>query len=1060
MAGLHIKRQVIAGFPLVLCVSWFFDITSEGIERTEEAIDQDEDQLSEADARVLEFRPSVALDMGSADRRQVTLLRCTFALKSEDREAEQDAMLDLLPSLEDFASRIAEQHSAELIVSSNGTFEFLFGYPLAYENDSVRAVAAGLRVLNASDEIGNESLGALRVTIAITTELVVVEKTDEIPLRVVGTASQMAAWMQMQVAPNSVTLDEPTFRQLRNRVKCDELGEMTNPQLEVSGKFYSAREFSESAMLGSNEGTSLVVGRESEIALIMDRWERALDGEEQFIILRGEPGIGKSTLIRETIKRAEETSELLVIPMFCSSFASNQAFSPIIDYLSGSVLGIQRNDSEEEKTSKIRSMLAGIGLDADTTAPLIEKLLSFEHSGLDPEARNEMLNSLLEIFKASAKRKPVILIFEDLHWADPSTMEIIDLLVNQTANTKVLGLFSTRPSVQLGFESSSNVATLDLQRLSRRMTERLVGNVLGELHLAPEFIEQIVAETAGNPLFVEELTKAIAESADLEAGGNFSDLKMPGTIQQSLAARIDNLADAKPLVQLCSLLGRSFSYELLLAVSKTENEELLREELQVLVKSEFLFQDGTVPDCSFRFRHALVQDAAYQSLLKATRKQLHQQVAEILETQFSENAESSTQLLAFHLEESGQIEKSVGFWTRACGRALNSSSSQEAKNLAESGLSALRSLPESRERDTQELVLTGMLGRVLVSSMAYTDPKVEETYSRALVLCESVGDAPQMFPLVVGMWMYFQVKGEYDESLNLAQRLFRMAEAQGNLSYKYEAHYCNGFTNYFRGDFAASRSHFEQSMELELEIKNTHGSDFSFFTSIMGDDSRVHVRTIFANLLWYYDENEEAERLMSEGVQLAIDQDNPIEIVWAKFQSSVYKIQFENFEEALADLKPAIEICREKGFTFFLILGEFNLAWLEMQLDKTASKEALTEYIERMEGSLGYYKMIGCKQANSHLYNSFIRSLIRLGDLDRASTTLKEAFRDAEVRGENYMMPALFVTQGMLALELGDSKQANAAFKKAEEKALEIGSAPYVRIAQNLLQGSREPQSA
>jgi tetratricopeptide (TPR) repeat protein len=496
-----------------------------------------------------------------------------------------------------------------------------------------------------------------------------------------------------------------------------------------------------------------------------------------------------------------------------------------------------------------------------------------------------------------------------------------------------------------------------------------------------------------------------------------------------------------------------------MAVSKTENEDLLREELRVLVKSEFLFQDGTIPDCSFTFRHALVQDAAYQSLLKATRKQLHGQVAEILETQFMEIDESSPELLAFHLEESGQIQKSVSFWTQACQRALDSYSLQEAKSLAESGLSALHSLPESRDRDAQELVLTGMLGRVLVTSTAYTDPKVEETYSRALVLCESVGDAPQMFPLVVGMWMYFQVKGEYEESLDLAQRLLRMANTQGNLTYQYEAHYCNGFTNYFRGDFTASRSHFEQSLEIELEIKKVHGHEYSFFTSIMGDDSRVHVRSVFANLLWHYDEKEEAERLMSESEQLAIARDNPIEIVWSAFQYSVYEIQCERYEEALAILKTTVEICREKGFTYFLILSEFNLAWIEMELDKNASKEALTAYIERMEGSFGYYKMIGCKQANSHIYITFIRSLIRLGDLSRASTCIEEAFQDAEARGEYYMMPALFLTQGMLALELGETDQAHAAFEKAGEKALEIGSLPFVRTARELLQQSKAQET-
>ncbi len=1055
----------IAGFPLALIASWFFDVTSEGIERTEElASPDDEDPLllgvtdgETTEAEVLSFKPSVALDMGSADRRQVTLLRCTYTLKSGDREKEQDAMLDLLPTLEEFSNRIAEQYSAELISSQSGTFEFLFGYPVAYENDSVRAVAAGLSILNESDDLRDETLEELLATVAIATELVVVETTDEHPLRVVGTASQMAAWMQMQVAPDSVVLDEQTFRQLRDRVQCDELGKMTNPQLEVSTMLYRAREFSESVVLGHSESASLVVGRESEIALIMDRWERALDGEEQFIVLRGEPGIGKSTLIRETIKRAEaETSEVLVMPMFCSSFASNQPFSPIIDYMNGSVLGLERHHSDEERATRIRDLLTNIGLDSDRIGPLIEKLLGFQRSGVDQESRAGMLESLLEVFKASATQQPVILVFEDLHWADPSTMEVIDLLVNQVANTRVLGLFTTRPAAELGFESRSNVSTLHLQRLSRRMTERLVGSVLGDLELAPEFVDQIVAETAGNPLFVEELTKAVAESRDPDVStSDVSELALPGTIQQSLAARIDNLGNAKPLVQLCSLLGRSFSYELLMGVSKTENEDLLREELQALVTSEFLLQDGTLPDCSFTFRHALVQDAAYQSLLKATRMELHGQVAEILETQFTEIAEESPELLAFHLEESGQIQRSVEFWTQASERAFNSYSLKESQNLAESGLAALHSLPESVERDRQDLILTGYLGRALVTSTAYTDPRVVKTYTRALELCESVGDAPQMFPLVVGMWMYFQVKGDFDESLSLAERLLRMAEAEGDLGKIYHARYCNGFSNYFRGDLKTSRYHFEQALELEKNDK----LDFSTASAISADDTRIQVKTVLASVLWHFDENERARELLTEALELANQWDNPMETVWAKFQYGVYSILCEDHPEARAYTLPCVEICREKGLIYFLILSEFNLAWVDMQLDILTRVEDLTPHVNKMEEAFGFYRMIGCKQANTHIYNSLIRSLITIGELDRASTYMDEALEDAESRGEHYMEPELYITQGVLALELGDAERAENSFSIAEKKALEIGSLPQIKKAkEHVLKDSKALQ--
>lgn len=1060
------------GLPLALVGSWIFDITPGGLERTDDidapatraqalaaetGIPQDGEAHSEtSDVETHEaepLKPSMAIEMGSGDRRQITLLRTTFApLANGAVDYDPEAILAALPDLEQIIEGVAERFTGMTLSSSGETFELLFGYPSAYENDAVRAVAAGLAIVK---ETGNLAESAqVAATVTVHSDLVVIEHDDaDTPIRVVGTASQITSWMQTVTTPGTVNLDEATYRQLRNRVECDPLGEHENLQIGVATSLYRARALSmqREDLEREDDGDSLVVGRESEIAMIMDRWDRALDGQDQFVVLRGEPGIGKSTLIREVTRRARQTGSVLVMPMYSSPFASNRAFHPIIEYLRGSAMGLSSESSNEERAQKMQELLVQAGLDVERAAPLMAMLLSIDDASIpsedaDAEMRANMLACMLEVFKASAKRSPLLMILEDLHWSDPSTLEIIDMLVSQGSDTGVLCLFTTRPTQHLAWETRSNVTTLELRRLSRRMTESLVQKILGDSDLPPQYISQIVSETDGHPLFAEELTKAIAESARANPSTEVTELILPSTLQQSLAARMDNLGSAKPVLQLCSLLGRQFEYQVLKTVSRTENEDALQQELRALVNAEFLFQEGALPNCSFTFKHILMQETAYQSILKSTRKQLHAQVAEILEQQFPDQAERRPEVLAFHFEESQQAEKAVGYWTASLRRALDSYALVEANSLAQDGMRALQQMPESTQRDSAEIALASMRGRALLTTRGYADPEVEQAFARALDLCETIGDTPQLFQLVVGLWMYFQVRGDYSRAISLASQLVRTAQAQDSPTQLVQAHYCSGSTLYYQNNFSESRKHFE----LALEFDEQEG-DFSA-ESASGDDTRIHVRSAYAMLLWHFGEVERATQLSQEALDIARQQNNPYGLTWAHFQNAYLLILNNQHAAAIPDCDITIEIAYDKGFGFFQPLGEFlkHLGEVTLASQPDLGPDPgieLAEHMQDLEQALARYKQMGCRLSITFMYLSIADALLAQGRHAEAKQHLDNFKHDMNSRGEMCYASELPRLQGLLALSQGDTVGAESALSAAVDIARQAGSIGLARRA-------------
>src|SRR6266702_2998332 len=590
-----------------------------------------------------------------AERRQLTVLFCDLVdstvlasqLDPEDLRAVVRAYQEVCAKvIARFEGHIAQYLGDGLLI--------YFGYPLAHEDDAQRAVRAGLGMVEAVGQLTTrlvEERGVqLAVRLGIHTGLVVVGEVgggtrhEQLAL---GETPNLAARLQGIAAPNTVVISAATLQLLGGFFACQSLGApplkgFAQP-LEVYQVLYESMARSRLEAAGST-GLTPLVGREQEVGLLLERWAQVKDGLGQVVLLSGEAGIGKSRLVQVLQEQVATEPQAWLTPCQCSPYYQHTALYPMIELLERVALRFEREEAPAQKLSKLEGFLVQYGLPLAETVPLLAALLSlpltadYAPLAVSPEQQKQKtLHTLLTIMVRIAAQQPVLFVMEDLHWVDPTTLELLSLLVDQGPTTRILVLLTYRPDFSPPWIGRSHLTQVTLNRLPRRQAAEMTDRVAHGKALPPEVVEQIVAKTDGVPLFVEELTKMVLESGLLQEWderytltGPLPPLAIPTTLHDSLMARLDRLATVKSLAQLGATLGREFSYELLQAVSPWD-EETLRRGLQQLVAAEFLYQQGLPPQATYLFKHALIQDTAYQSLLRSTRQQHHQRIAAVLE---------------------------------------------------------------------------------------------------------------------------------------------------------------------------------------------------------------------------------------------------------------------------------------------------------------------------------------------------------------------------------------------------------------------------------------------
>jgi len=576
--------------------------------------------------------------------------------------------------------------------------------------------------------------------------------------------------------------------------------------------------------IAQTRGLTPLVGRESEVTLLLERWEQVKAGQGQVVLLSGDAGIGKSRLV-QTLKEHVADEPHNRWECRSSPYFENTALYPLID-LFQRLLRFQAEDILEEKLEKLEQTLRQYRLPLEETVPLFAPILSLSENHYPPlnlspqRQRQKTLETIVMMLLERAERQPILFILEDLHWTDPSTLELINLLIDQTPTASVLMLLTCRPTLQPSWSHRSYLTEITVNRLSPAQVEQVVHRLTDGKTLPTEVLAQIIEKTDGVPLFVEEMTKAILESGSLkevdehyELTGALSTFAIPATLQDSLMARLDRLVTAKAVAQYAAVIGRQFSYDLLQAVSQVD-ETTLQRELGRLVEAEIVYQRGVPPQATYTFKHALIQDAAYKSLLKSTRQQYHQHIAQVLEEQVPETTEAQPELLAHHFTEASLTEKAVHYWYHAGQSAIKRSSYVEAISHLRQGLELLQTWSETLERLQQEVDMLIALGASLLATKGYAAPEVGETYTSARQLCQQLEDPQRLFPVLRGLWNYYNVRAEYQEAQTLGEQLLALAQHIQDCAMLVAAHRALGTTVFQQGAVVVAHRHFTQGMAL------------------------------------------------------------------------------------------------------------------------------------------------------------------------------------------------------------------------------------------------------
>ena len=923
-----------------------------------------------------------------------------------------------------------------------------FGYPEAHDHDAEYAVRAGLAILSGLAQLNQVAdHPQLSARIGIDSGPVVIGSGATPDADVFGDTPNIAARVQSAAEPDTIVVTAATYRLISGLFIAEDRGPQSLKGIAEPLQLYHI--LRPSGVRGRLEATAAVrgltpfVGRDDELRTLAHRWERVCDGEGQVVLIIGEAGIGKSRLLhrfRETLNGTIHTW----IDTSAGAFFQNTPFYPVTemlrqliwqrsldrldDYLRGLKTGDENNGEQslerggevpDQPFAQLISGLAQAGLSPTAAIPLLAPLLNlslppdYSPSPLPPDQqRRRLLSTVVEWILGTARTQPLIIATEDLHWADPSTLELIQLLVEQGNTAPLMLLYTARPEFRPPWPLRSHHAQINLNRLSARDVRTIVTQVAAQKAFADETVSAVVERTGGVPLFVEELTRALLERGEARPTGH----EIPATLHDSLIARLDRLGSARETLQLGAVLESKFSYELLYALHPAHDHDELQRHLRVLTDAELLYVRGIAPDATYQFKHALIRDAAYEALLKSRRKELHRLVAQTIDTQFPTLKENQPEVLAHHWTEAGLFEQAVRYWRRAAQSAVERFANAEAISYVTKGLELLATLPQTPVTIMEEIRLQIRLINPLIATKGYIAPEVERACDRAMELSRQSGDSPQLFLALGGLFSVYHNRAEFCRASDIAERMLHVADGTKDRQLIMWSHYALAVNCEAQGRFPDAKAH----MEISLALCNPRERSSRGFVQnplITGSGIMAHI----VHSLGYPDQAlAKSQKALDDARRLG----EPFTLAWTLGSNARLHLRRKSHQRARELSIERIALCEKYGLASTPAEGDLGCALIQEGHEEKGIQRILPSF-SKNDTSLQH-----------RIFELYLATANKqMGRVNEGLSIVEKSF--AAMNGELYeTASALYRLKGeLLLMEVSRESEAEECFYRAIELA-------------------------
>ena len=1010
-----------------------------------------------------------------AERRQLTVLFCDIVNSSAlSANIDPEDLRDIMREYRATCSEIVARYDGHVAQHLGDGILVYFGYPHAHEDDAHRAVYTALEIIERIRQINfpleNSEDIQLAVRVGIHTGLVVIGEIGGGDKRALalGETPNIAARIQDHAGTNTLIISSATHELIGEGFDSDPLGNFSLkgfPQSLELFQITKARDQHNRLTAARTLSRTMLVGREQETSLLLEKLEQARKSIGQVVLLSGEPGLGKTRMVQMVCENIPE-GQCTLLECAGTPYFQNSFLHPVIEMVSRAI-GVSDNASDTENLKRIEKIVATLGMDSNLAIAALADLLSIPVRNNDsavkestPQQKKQLIMDILvETLQSMARQRFVLFIAEDLQWLDPSTLELLSQLINQAGLTNIFALFTFRSGFHLPWQTQANLTTITLNHLTQQQSGKLIRQLSHQKILPMDVFSEIINKTDGIPYFVEELTNTVLRSklliekeSHFELEKPMKQLGIPSTLQDSLMSKLDGLGKNKELAQLSSVIGREFDYELLSKLS-TDGVRSLQTNLNQLINAELFFQRGTPPNSQYSFRHALLCETAYQSLLKRTRQKHHQRVANILKEYFPSTVSENPEIMAHHCTEAGNFGESLNYWLEAGHRAINRSANVEAVALLRNGLALINKLPDTAQRKSTELAFQTSLGLAVTMCKGYAAPEVEKAYVRAKELCHDINDVNAIFPVLCGLWEFHIVRADHNTSLKLALEIREKTSQADMAELTLETDRIMGTTYFWRGQLTDALQHFELHEKSPLRNRPSKEKQVSHC-----QDARVATLANTSCTLWLLGHPDQALDTAQQALDLAKQLSHPFSQAYAlQFLASVHQLRGDRLSvNKYADAQ--IILSDTYGFPFWKAIGTMMHAWANT--DEGSAEVACKKFQE----GLNKYEASGNRLARSYFHALQASLQKNAGMFEQAKKTIDTALNETELSGEKYFTAELLRLKGEMipeSADKSDSQTAEALFNEALEYSLHQKSKSLsLRIAINILNLRNEQKTS